>query len=76
MVRAGGYRLEAARAMLEDDPLTAKSKPAAPLERLSIEELEARVRELKAEIEVCEALIARKRAHLAAADSVFGKSGA
>jgi uncharacterized small protein (DUF1192 family) len=58
--------------MLEDDPFTAKPKPAAPLETLSVADLEARIAALQAEIAVCETLAAKKRGHLAAADLLFG----
>ena len=58
--------------MLEDDPFTPKPKAAAPLETLSVQELEARVAGLKAEIVQCEALIAQKKAHLAQSAALFG----
>lgn len=47
-------------------------KPAKlDLERLSVDELEARVETLKAEIEACEAQIRKKQAHKSAADDIF-----
>ena len=58
--------------MSEEDPFAPKPKPIVPLDGLSVHELEARIAELKAEIVVCEELIAAKRGHLAAADSIFG----
>lgn len=62
--------------MVDDDPFAAPVKKAAPVEQqlevASIEELEHRIQKLKAEIALCEEAIVKKRAHLAAADSVFG----
>lgn len=55
-----------------DDPDEAKPRPIPPdLERLSIEELEARIKELEAQIAICRGLIARKRSHLGAAAQFF-----
>lgn len=54
--------------MFEDEP----PKPAAlDIERLSVDELEARIEALKAEITACEAEIERKQAHKSAADDFF-----
>ena len=41
------------------------------LERLSVHELDARIRDLEAEISLCRAEIDRKKASKAAADAVF-----
>ncbi|MEO0983485.1 MAG: DUF1192 domain-containing protein [Pseudomonadota bacterium] len=55
--------------MLEEEP-----KPLAerPLDRYSEDELEARIKTLKAEIAACEAELERKRSHRSAADALFG----
>ena len=54
--------------MFEDDP----PKPAAvDMERLSVDELKARIESLKSEIAACEAEIERKQAHKSAADDFF-----
>jgi uncharacterized small protein (DUF1192 family) len=58
--------------MAEEDPFAPAPKPAAPLEALSVGELEARIAVLKAEIVACEALAAAKRSHLNAAAQLFG----
>ena len=62
--------------MADDDPFAAPVKKAVPLtqqlEVASVDELEHRIEKLKAEIALCEEAIVKKRAHLAAADSVFG----
>jgi uncharacterized small protein (DUF1192 family) len=62
--------------MLEDDPFAPPAKKPvaleAQLENASVDELEVRIEKLKAEIRMCEAAIAAKRAQRAAADSVFG----
>lgn len=64
--------------MIDDDPFAPPVKKAVPLEQqletASIGELEFRIEKLKAEIALCEAEIAKKRAQRAAADSVFGAS--
>lgn len=44
------------------------------LERLSVDELQARITALKADIAACEAEIAKKQSHKSAADALFGKS--
>jgi uncharacterized small protein (DUF1192 family) len=62
--------------MIDDDPFAPTVKKAVPLaqqlEAASIDELQFRIEKLKAEIELCEAEIAKKRAQREAADSVFG----
>ena len=62
--------------MIDDDPFAPPAKKAVPLElqleAASIDELEARIAKLKAEIAQCEEAIVKKRAQRAAADSVFG----
>ncbi len=55
--------------MFEEEP---KAPTATPLDRLSEEELEARIGELRAEIAACEAELERKQAHRNAADALFG----
>lgn len=62
--------------MVDDDPFAPPAKKAVPvelqLEVASIDELEARIVKLRAEIALCEEAITKKRAQRAAADSVFG----
>ena len=62
--------------MFDDDPFAPPArKPLSlqqQLENASVEELEARIEKLKAEIGMCEDAIRAKRAQRAAADSVFG----
>ena len=62
--------------MLDDDPFAPPVKKPLSLEQqlenASIDELEARIERLRAEIVQCERAIAAKRAQRAAADSVFG----
>ena len=62
--------------MIEDDPFAPPQRKLIPLEaqleNASIDDLEARIERLKAEISACEKAIAAKRAQRAAADSVFG----
>jgi uncharacterized small protein (DUF1192 family) len=62
--------------MIEDDPFAPPVRKAVPLEQqlenASIDELEARIEKLKAEIQLCETAITAKRKQRAAADSVFG----
>jgi uncharacterized small protein (DUF1192 family) len=60
--------------MIEDDPSPLK-RPAVTLDLMSIDELEEKIRVLKAEIEVCEREIAAKRKQRSLADAVFGRSG-
>ena len=55
--------------MTENDPAPAKK---LDLERLSEDELEARIVALGEEIEACKAELARKRAHRDAASALFG----
>ncbi len=51
-------------------------KPAVrTLDIMSIEELEARIADLKAQIAACEQAIAAKQSQRAAADAIFGKKG-
>ncbi len=62
--------------MFDDDPFAAPAKKVvsfeAQLENASVEELEGRIEQLKAQIVACEQAIASKRAQRAAAESVFG----
>lgn len=64
--------------MVDDDPFSAPVKKPlsleAQIETASVDELEARIGRLRAEIALCESAIAAKRAQRAAADSVFGGS--
>lgn len=46
-----------------------------PIDRMSVDELTLRIKELKAEIGACEAELAKKEAHKSAADDIFGGSG-
>ena len=57
--------------MFEEPILTRKD---TPLDELSIDQLKARVADLNAQIEACEAMIAKKQAHLSSADALFGGS--
>lgn len=57
--------------MDELDPQPIAPKP--DLERLSVDELEARISELQSEIDDCRAELERKQAHKSAADALFGK---
>jgi len=62
--------------MVDDDPFSSPvRKPPSmeqQIESASIDELEARIARLRAEIALCERAIASKRAQREAADSVFG----
>jgi uncharacterized small protein (DUF1192 family) len=62
--------------MIDDDPFAPPAKKPmsleAQLENASIEELEARIVKLRAEIQLCETAIQAKQAQRAAADAVFG----
>lgn len=64
--------------MIEDDAFAPLApKPAGVnLDRMSIEELEARVADLKGEIAACEAAIRAKRAQREAANAFFSPSPA
>lgn len=55
--------------MTDNEPLA--DKPL-DLERLSEDELEARIVSLRAEIEACEAELGKKRSHRNAANELFG----
>ena len=48
------------------------SAQTRPLDRLSVDELQQRITELKSEIAACEAELERKQAHKSAADALFG----
>ncbi len=54
--------------MFEEEP---KPIISVDLERLSVDELEQRIRDLKADIAACELELDRKTAHKSAADSLF-----
>jgi len=53
----------------EEEPIPEKP---VDLERLSVDELNQRIEDLKAEIAACEAELNRKSAHKSAADALFG----
>ena len=55
--------------MFEDEPTPEKK---LDLERLSVEELEQRIQDLKAEIVACETELNKKQSHKSAADALFG----
>ena len=57
--------------MIDEDTPPA-GPPPADLERLSEDELEARIVTLEAEIDACRAELERKRGHRSAADALFG----
>ena len=57
--------------MFEDEPTPEKK---LDLERLSVEELQERLEELKAEIVACETELKKKQSHKSAADALFGGS--
>lgn len=60
--------------MIDDDPFGSPlKKTPVTLDMMSIDELEARIVALRAEIEACEAAIAAKRKQRSLADSVFGR---
>lgn len=61
--------------MFDDEQSPLKKAPLT-LELMSVEELEHRIEDLKAQIAACEAAIAAKKKQRAAADAIFGrKSG-
>jgi uncharacterized small protein (DUF1192 family) len=60
--------------MLNDDPASPLMKAQPTLDMLSVEELEARIESLKAEIAACETMLAAKRRHRDAADAFFKSS--
>jgi len=55
--------------MFEEEPIPEKK---LDLERLSVEELQDRIKALKAEILACEAELDKKQSHKSAADALFG----
>jgi uncharacterized small protein (DUF1192 family) len=64
-------RSDRRRGMFEEEP---RVKPARLLEDMSIEDLKARIEDLRGQIAACEAMIARKEASRRAAESAFFKS--
>jgi uncharacterized small protein (DUF1192 family) len=59
--------------MFDDDPLASPLKrPVVTLDLMSIEDLEAKIEELKAQIAACEVAIVAKKKQRAAADAIFG----
>lgn len=59
---------------MDELDLTPAPQPR-PLDRLSVEELQQRIKDLKAEIAACEAELEKKQAHKSAADALFGGTG-
>ncbi|MET0546223.1 MAG: DUF1192 domain-containing protein [Caulobacterales bacterium] len=59
--------------MFSEDDLTPRPKAARKLEELGVEELRERISLLEAEIEACKAMLHRKGAGRAAAESLFSK---
>jgi uncharacterized small protein (DUF1192 family) len=58
--------------MIQDDaPTPAPERRSDTLERMSIEELERKIVELREQIAACERIIESKRGHMAAADAFF-----
>jgi uncharacterized small protein (DUF1192 family) len=59
--------------MLDDDPFAPRpqKRDSLSLDTMSIEELEARIGQLKDEIRACEAAISHKQAQRAKADALF-----
>ena len=55
--------------MFEDEPTPEKK---LDLERMSVEDLNERIEELRAEIAACEAELEKKQSHKSAADALFG----
>lgn len=55
--------------MFEEEPIPEKK---LDLELFSVEELQERIEELKAEIVACEAELEKKQSHKSAADALFG----
>ena len=58
--------------MFEEEPI--RSTRPMPLDQMSIEQLQARIEEVRGEIALCEQEIEKKRAQKAAADALFGGS--
>lgn len=59
-----------------DDEQSPLRKAPLTLDLMSVEELEHRIEDLKAQIAACETAIAAKKKQRAAADAIFGgKSG-
>jgi uncharacterized small protein (DUF1192 family) len=61
--------------MRDDDPFAKPEPRVLPLAEMSIEDLEARILDLKAQIATCEDLISSKRASRSAADAFFSRKG-
>lgn len=57
--------------MMNDEEPILVTRPQT-LDEMSIEELEARISDLKSAISACEAAIERKKAQKSAADALFG----
>ena len=56
-------------AVFEEEPIPEKK---LDLELFSVEELQERIEQLKAEIAACEAELEKKQSHKSAADALFG----
>jgi uncharacterized small protein (DUF1192 family) len=59
---------------LQDEEPIRIRRPQA-LDQMSVDELSARILELRREIDACEAEIERKKAQKRAADALFGSGG-
>lgn len=57
-------------ALNDEEPVLVRK--AQSLDQMSIDELEARILQLKAEIQACETEIEKKQAQKRAADALFG----
>ena len=63
--------------MIDDDPFASPLKKApVTLDLMSLDELEAKIVGLRAEIAACEEMIAAKRKQRDVADQVFGRKEA
>jgi uncharacterized small protein (DUF1192 family) len=60
-------------ALNDEEPVLVRKAQA--LDQMSIDELELRIGQLKAEILACEAEIEKKKAQKRAADALFGGNG-
>jgi uncharacterized small protein (DUF1192 family) len=60
-------------ALNDEEPVLVRK--AQGLDQMSVDELEARIAQLKAEITACETEIEKKKAQKRAADALFGGNG-
>ncbi|MEE9381353.1 MAG: DUF1192 family protein [Hyphomonadaceae bacterium] len=58
-----------------EEEIGASGPADRPIDRMSVDELNLRLKELKAETAACEAELAKKKAHKSAADGLFGGNG-